>query len=130
MPRVSTLKLPPLDVDPRTIGVRLSQLRKEKGYTQIDLARKTGLTQALISSYERSRLRMNAETVIRFAKALNVSTDDILGLSKSGNGKDRVSLRLVRRLNRIESLPKGNQKTILKAIDFMIQSARDKRRDS
>jgi transcriptional regulator with XRE-family HTH domain len=128
MPRVSTLKLAPIDVNPKTIGLRLSQLRKKKGYTQIDLAKKTGLTQALISSYERSRLRLNAETVIRFAKALNVSTDDILGFSKAGNGSDRVSLRLIRRLNRIESLPKAKQKTILKAIDFMIQSAKDDRR--
>jgi len=124
MPRVSTLKLPPLDVDPRSIGMRLSQLRKAKGYTQIALARKTGLTQALISSYERNRLRLNAETVIRLAKALNVSTDDLLGFARGADGgNDRVSLRLARRLRRIDTLPKSRQKTILKAIDFMIDSA-------
>lgn len=130
MPQVSTLKLPPLDVDPKSIGSRLSQIRKERGYTQIALAKKTGFTQALISSYERGRLRLSAETVIRFAKALNVSTDDILGFSNATKNTDRVSLRLIRRLGRIESLPKGKQKTILQAIDFMIQSAKDTRRDS
>jgi len=130
MPQVSTLKLPPLGVDPKSIGSRLSQIRKEKGYTQIALAKKTGFTQALISSYERGRLRLSAETVIRFAKALNVSTDDILGFSKAAQSTDRVSLRLIRRLGRIESLPKSKQKTILQAIDFMIQSAKVNRRDS
>jgi len=130
MPRVSTLKLPPINGGHRSIGSRLSQIRKEKGYTQIELAKKTGLTQALISSYERGRLRLSAETVIRFAKALGVSTDDILGFTKGSNDTERVSLRLIRRLGRIESLPTSKQKTILKAIDFMIQSAQNTRKDS
>ena len=115
---------------PRPIGSRLSQVRKEKGYTQIALAKKTGFTQTLISSYERGRLRLSAETVIRFAKALNVSTDGILGFSKASKSTDRVSLRLIHPLGRIESLPKSKQRTILQAVDFMIQSAKDNWRDS
>jgi transcriptional regulator with XRE-family HTH domain len=125
MPRVSTLKLPPLDVDPRAVGTRLSQIRKTKGYTQIVLAKKTGLTQALVSSYERGRLRLNAEMLIRFARALDVSADEILGIAGKGSSQDdgQVSLRLIRRVRRIESLPSAKQKTILKALDFMLQSA-------
>ena len=117
------MKLPPLEIDQKVIGERLSQLRKQKGYTQKALAEKMGLIQALVSAYERGKIRLNAEMVIRFAKSLEVSADEILGLGKNNHGSDKVSLRLIRRLGKIESLTAARQKTILKAIDFMIQSA-------
>lgn len=66
--------------------------------------------------------------VSRFAIALEVTTDEILGLKGSNGVENRKpSLKIVRRLGKIESLPPARQKTILKAIDFMIQSA--ERRD-
>jgi len=123
MPRVSRLKLPPLEIDQKTIGRRLARIRKQKGYTQKTLAEKMGLIQALVSAYELGKIRLNAEMVIRFAKALEVSADEILGLKDNGGGKENPSLRLIRRINRIESLPPVRQKTVLKAIDFMLDSA-------
>jgi len=123
MPRVSRLKLPPLDVDQKTIGQRLAKIRKQKGHTQKILAEKMGLIQALVSAYELGKIRLNAEMVIRFAKALEVSADEILGLKNNGRRKENPSLRLIRRINRIESLPSARQKTVLKAIDFMLDSA-------
>ena len=123
MPRVSRLKLPPLEIDQKTIGRRLARIRKQKGLTQKTLAEKMGLIQALVSAYELGKIRLNAEMVIRFAKALEVSADEILGLKNNGGGKENPSLRLIRRINRIESLPPARQKTVLKAIDFMLEAA-------
>jgi transcriptional regulator with XRE-family HTH domain len=123
MPRVSRLKLPPLEIDQKTIGRRLARIRKQKGLTQKTLAEKMGLIQALVSAYELGKIRLNAEMVIRFAKALEVSADEILGLKNNGGGKENPSLRLIRRINRIESLPPARQKTVLKAIDFMLDAA-------
>jgi len=123
MPRVSRLKLPPLEIDQKTIGKRLARIRKQKGLTQKTLAEKMGLIQALVSAYELGKIRLNAEMVIRFAKALEVSADEILGLKNNGGGKENPSLRLIRRINRIESLPPARQKTVLKAIDFMLEAA-------
>jgi transcriptional regulator with XRE-family HTH domain len=87
------------------------------------LAEKMGLIQALVSAYERGKIRMNAEMIIRFAKALEVSADKLLGLGKNNHTENKVNLRLIRRIGKIESLPRGQQKTILKMLDFMIQSA-------
>jgi NAD-dependent SIR2 family protein deacetylase len=39
-----------------------------------------GLIQALVSACELGKIRLNDEMVIRFAKALEVSADEILGL--------------------------------------------------
>ena len=80
MPQKSKYKLQPLNLRKETLGKRIARLRKERGYTQVELAKKIGITQALISSYERNRLRPNYEMIIRFALALEVTGDEILGL--------------------------------------------------
>ena len=125
MPRVSRLKLPPVETGEETIGQRIARLRKEKGYTQNVLAEKMGLIQALISAYELSKIRLNAEMVIRFSKVLDVSADEILGLKKDKFNGKKISLRIMRRLNKIESLPPGQQKTILQSIDLMLKAAEE-----
>ena len=123
MPRRSRLKLPPLNLGKETIGQRLARLRKERGYTQVELTEKTGIHQTLITDYERDRLRLHAEMVIRFAKALEVSTDELLGLNGQKKNGDKISLRLLRRTKRIEELPQSQQKTLLKTIDTFLKAA-------
>ncbi len=125
MPRRSRLKLPPLNLGKETMGERIARLRKERGYTQAELAEKTGIIQALISDYERDKLRLHAEMVIRFAQALEVATDELLGLNgKRKNGDNgKLSLRLLRRSKKIEELPSSQQKTLLKTIDTFLKGA-------
>jgi len=41
-------------------------------------AGKTGLVQTLVSDYERGKLCLNADMILRFATALEVSTDELL----------------------------------------------------
>lgn len=62
----------------RRDGGRLARIRKERGFTQNALAEKTGFIQTLVSDYERGKLRRNADMLLRFAMALEVSTDDLL----------------------------------------------------
>ena len=129
MPQRSKLKLPPLRLaSDETPGQRLSRLRKERGLTQVQLADQTGLTQGLVTSYERGRLRMHAEMVARFALALGVSADELLGLPGKGNRSQeeadtprRLSLKLVRRLRKIETLPDPKQKALLQTIDGFLR---------
>lgn len=129
MPRKSRLRLPPIDLGQETMGQRLTRLRKERGYTQVELAQKVGIIQAIISDYERDQLRMHAEMVARFALALDVSADILLGLeapSKSAKkrsaavGGSTLSLKIVRRLQRIENLPEQQQKKMLQSIDMLL----------
>lgn len=122
MPRRSRFQLPPVLEGNETIGQRLARIRKEQGYTQVELAKKIGIIQVLVSDYERNRLRISAEMLIRFARALEVSTDEILGL----NGTKRTttntpSLKILRRLNRIASLPPAKQKAFLQTIDALLR---------
>ena len=125
MPPRSRLKLPPLDLGPETYGRRLARLRKERGYTQVELAEKIGIIQAIVSAYERDEVRMHAEMVARFAEALGVSTDELIGVKhsrKNGNGQ-KMPRRLVRRLEQIARLPGSHQRALLKTIDTFLKGA-------
>ena len=120
MPRPSTLKLPEIDLGDESIGERIARYRKKHGLTQVQLAKKMGLTQALISSYESGRLRLHAELLARFALALNVSTDTLLGL-KTDKKEKGFSLKVVRRMKKIDSLPTAQQKVLLSTIDNFLK---------
>ena len=126
MPK-SKLHLPPLKlITDESFGERLARIRKERGLTQVQLAKKIGLTQALITSYECGRLRMHAEMLARFALALDVSGDDLLGLPHGAKKPQaskpaRLSLKLVRRLQKIERLSGTKQKVLLHTIDVFLR---------
>jgi transcriptional regulator with XRE-family HTH domain len=123
MPKRRKKPLPPLELGEGTIGQRLSRLRKERGLSQIELAEKIGITNNLISDYETGRLMMNGEMVARFAIALKVSADSILGLTGNGHDNIKPSLKILRRMTRIDSLTLSEQKAILKTVDMFLQAA-------
>ncbi len=127
MSRVSDTNLLHINNGFESIGKRLARLRKERGYTQKELAQKISMKQALISKYEKEKLRLSAEMLLRFSEALKVSADDILGLRP--NKKERMpspSLRILKRVQKIEKLPPSQQKAILKTLDLALQNVQNK----
>jgi transcriptional regulator with XRE-family HTH domain len=66
---------------PWNIGERVAALRQQKGWTRAELARRTGLNQTHLWKIEEGhRPRVEAETVRRLARALEVTTDYLLGM--------------------------------------------------
>ena len=122
MPQKSKLKLKPVDLGEETFGQRLVRLRKENGLTQSELASKMGLVQALVSEYERDKLRPYHEMVARFALALEVSADALLGINTPKRKLKTPSLRLQKRMLQIEELPLHQQKILLRTIDTILQA--------
>ncbi len=123
MPKRPTLKLPPLDYGNETVGQRLARLRKERGYTQVELAKKMGLIQALVSAYELDKTRLSAEMAVRFAIALDVTVDDLVNpkTAKKKNARKQPSLKVVRRMEEIEKLPPRQQAFVLSALDSILR---------
>ena len=123
MPRVSKAKLPPVDLGNKTVGERIAVSRKKRGYTQRELAEKIGIDRHLISDYERGKIRLYDEMVARFAIALGVGTDYLLGVEGDDHViKDEPSLRITKRVKRIENLPLSKQKSLLQIIDGFLES--------
>jgi transcriptional regulator with XRE-family HTH domain len=104
------------------LGRRLAALRKERGLTQTDLAKKLGTAQAVISDYERGKLRPNPEILVRLAKVLDVSADELLGLRPPPKTETaRLNRRFLRRLQQIDRLPKRDQDALLRMIDAVLR---------
>ena len=107
----------------RFYGEILAQLRVAAGLTQKELADKMEIGHTLVSDYERGRLRLHDEIIVKFAKALNTSADTILGLANYQPKKNLdVSLRIMKRVKQIEHLPDYKQKSILKTLDDLIRA--------
>ncbi len=126
MPKKS--KVAPTTAEKETLGLRLAQVRKEHGLTQVELAERTGLIQVVVSDYERGRLRLPADMALRFAEVLGVTVDELLQSSKGRVTKPskQPSLKLVRRMEQIENLPTYQQRALLTTIDTFIAAAEAK----
>ena len=55
MAKKAAAKKAPPDFGGETLSERLTRLRKQRGFTQVELAEKVGFTQVLISAYETDR---------------------------------------------------------------------------
>jgi len=104
-------------VDAKTIGKRVAELRKSRGLTQVEIATQLGMTQALVSDYERGKLRLHGGLIVAFAKALRVSADQILGLKESDGHGRLEDRRFLRRLQKIEKLSRRDKQVLLATID-------------
>jgi transcriptional regulator with XRE-family HTH domain len=107
-----------------TLGKRLATLRKERGFTQVELAEKVGVIQPIISDYERGRLRPHPDMLVRLAGALNISSDELLGIATAPTASPAINRRFLRRLQAVDKLPKRDQDALLRTIDaFLSKSA-------
>lgn len=65
-------------MDYKKFGKQVKKARKEKGYTQSDLAEMTGYSVQHISHIETGNTKLSVELLIELANALNASLDQLL----------------------------------------------------
>lgn len=58
---------------------RLRKRRKELGLTQMELGRMIGCAGNTITNYEKGQREPNLETLIKLARVLNCTLDDLIG---------------------------------------------------
>lgn len=63
----------------RSIAERLIKLRKKNNYSQTFVARRIGVTPALISALEKQERKPSLDTLMALADIYHVSTDYLLG---------------------------------------------------
>ena len=108
-------------VTAKDFGKRLASLRKELGLTQTELGEKVGVSCRVIAYYEGETHYPPAHLIEPLAKALKVSTDELLGVKIIKQQRDPQHAALWRRLKKIESLPKRDQKALLHYLDALVQ---------
>jgi len=108
-------------VTAKDFGKRLASLRKELGFTQTELGEKVGVSCRVIAYYEGETHYPPAHLIEPLAKALKISTDELLGVKILQQQRDPQQAALWRRLKKIESLPKRDQKALLHYLDALVQ---------
>ena len=103
-------------------GKRLVSLRKEAGYTQVDLAKELAVSQRMISYYEGHSDFPPSNLLPKLAEVLNVTTDELLGLKPIKQSKKPDS-RLKRRFQQIEKLPVSKRRQLVQVIDTYLEAA-------
>ena len=107
----------------RAIGERLARLRKERGVTQVEMAELLGVSQGNVSDYERGELRLHGELLVKLARVLKVSADEILGLEKSPPARAPRDRRLLRRLQDLDKLSKRDRGALMRTLDAFLSKA-------
>ena len=103
-----------------SIAQRVAQIRKERGITQEEMASLLNISQSIVSEYERGELRLHGELIIRLAKILGVTADEILGLEPAKDNGSVKNRRLLRRLQKIDKLSKRDQEALLRTVDAFL----------
>ena len=60
------------------LGLNLKRIRNKKAISQGDIARELGVSRGFVSTIENGKTNPTLSTISKLAKALNVSTNELL----------------------------------------------------
>ncbi len=107
----------------KAFGLRLKELRKQKGWTQKELANKIDIRFSQLNKYECGMHVPPIEKLIQLSNSLRVTLDYLI----MGNQEQQQALhnvRLLERLRDLERFDNDDQEMIIKMIDAMIVKQR------
>ncbi len=101
---------------------RLAAIRRMRGMTQIDLADAAGTTQRAVSYYENAFGFPPAPQLVALAKALHVTTDELLGVKSikpDSRSEDPETRRLWKKFQQVAELPEKDQRAVIRLINSL-----------
>ena len=101
-------------------GKNLARLRKERGLTQYEFADLLGISRNLVLHYERNCANPTMDFVVKAAKVMDTSTDELMGLSRS-TIKRGPSPKALKIAERISTLPKAKQSIVVGMLEGAIE---------
>lgn len=114
---------------------RIKQLRENRGLIQEILASELGITQQMISKYERDVLCIKVDVLKRIAEYFNVTTDYLLGVSevkRDLQGQMRVNKTLDAYYDLVEiykGLDKYDQEMVWSIMQTVKKTCEKRKRD-
>jgi transcriptional regulator with XRE-family HTH domain len=105
------------------LGERITQFRKARGVTQVQLAETLGVSQQTIQAYEVGRRRIQVSNLPVVARALSVSLEDLFGESDSAPRKRGPAPKWQKQIEAIAQLPKAKQQFVAQVLDSVLAQA-------
>ncbi len=103
----------------KELGQRIKQLRKDRNWTQKELANRIGCSPAQLNKYEAGQNTPPLDKLLLFASSLTTTVDYLI----TGLVSDAVPIsntRLVQRLQLIDGFNADEKETVIKLLDAMI----------
>ena len=114
------------------LGERLRDLRKQKGYSQTQMARKLHITQGAISQWENGLTTPAADQLVTIAQVFGISVDELLGADApiikeaQGTGLQAPRTTEARILAAgIDKMPEKERKKALEIMNLMFEKYAD-----
>lgn len=105
------------------LGARIAELRKAQNITQVQMAETLGVSQQTINSYEVGRRRVPVSALPTLARSLGVSLEELLGEDASAAKKRGPAPKLQQQIERIQQLPRTQQRFVMQMLDTVLQQA-------
>lgn len=99
------------------IGKIIKKYRKEKGYTQFQMAERIGVSEFYISALETGSRKPGRETLIKLSNEMSVPIEKLLELKT----EESIKLATDELYKKIAVLPKEKQRLIINIMDFLIE---------
>jgi transcriptional regulator with XRE-family HTH domain len=100
------------------IGDHIKKFRKARGLSQIELGEKLGVTQQVITNWERNLREPNIETLLNIAGIFEITLEQLVG-KKTGEVEDQTSRALQKRFELIKKLSPEKQKAFVTFVDAL-----------
>ena len=99
------------------IGVKISELRKNKGLNRTELGKIVGTSGAVIGRYESEEITPSVEIAKKIADALDVSLDYL-----TGSTSILIDKKMLNRLELLQRVDTKQRATILEVMDSLLQT--------
>lgn len=99
---------------------RIRELRKEKNWSQEELAKKIGSDARQISRYENGKITPSIDAIIKLAEVFDISVDYILFEAAMKRPLKTNCSEVAKRLQHLECLNKSDQDSLLNVLDALI----------
>ena len=107
------------------LGQRIAQLRKDRGWTQQELAVKLGVAQQTLAHYEVARIRMPASTLPLLATLFATTVDELVGHAQQRHAANKRGPlpKWQQQIEAIAQLPKTQQRFVTQMLDTVLAQA-------
>jgi transcriptional regulator with XRE-family HTH domain len=103
------------------LGKNIRQLRKQKGLTQVELAKILDCSQPIITTYENGQKKPSVSTLARLAEALGVSIDHVVGASIPIKAGEKIkNPKLWKKFAQLDELADTDKRAVFRMIDGLL----------
>jgi transcriptional regulator with XRE-family HTH domain len=101
----------------------LIRLRKLKGLSQRDLAKKIGTSQRMVNYYENEPHTINIDKLKLLAETLHANISDFFNENKEQQFLDDLDVRWVKKIKELKKLSEPDRKEINKHINSLLEKS-------